>query len=94
MQRCALALPGGPWHFSFAWGQLENLSFFIETMCWVPMVSQAQSSGLLEHSLKIYGVTRKSCLNFITLTTKSPLLSDNRACLIEIYRGNCNKTQG
>ena len=28
MQRCALALPGGPWHFSFAWGQLENLSFF------------------------------------------------------------------
>ena len=46
MQGYALALPGGPWHFSFARGQLENLSFFIETMCWAPRVSQAQSSGL------------------------------------------------
>ena len=46
MQRYALALPGGPWHFIFAHGQLENLSFFLETMCWAPRISQAKSSGL------------------------------------------------
>ena len=56
MQGCALALPGGPWHFSFARGQLENLSFFIETMRRAPRVSQAQSSGLPSVFLGAYAL--------------------------------------
>ena len=35
-QGCALAEPGGPWHPTFAPGQLENLRFFIQIICWAP----------------------------------------------------------
>ena len=33
-QGCALAEPGGLWHLTFVLGQLENLCFFIEIICW------------------------------------------------------------
>ena len=36
IQGCTLAEPGGPWHPTFALGQLENLSFFIQIICWAP----------------------------------------------------------
>ena len=32
----APAEPGGPWSLTFALGQLENLRFFIQIICWVP----------------------------------------------------------
>ena len=35
-QGCALAEPGGPWRLAFAPGQLENLRFFIQIICWAP----------------------------------------------------------
>ena len=56
MQGCAVALPGGPWHFTFARWQLENLRFFRETMCREPRVSQAQSSGLPSVFLGAYAL--------------------------------------
>jgi len=36
MQGCALAQPGGPWQPTFAPGQLENLRFLIQIICWAP----------------------------------------------------------
>ena len=36
VQGCALAEPGGPWRLTFALGQLENLRFFIQIICWAP----------------------------------------------------------
>ena len=36
LQGYALAKPSGPWHLTFALGQLENLSFFIQILCWAP----------------------------------------------------------
>ena len=35
-QGCAPAEPGGPWRLAFALGQLENLRFFTQIMCWAP----------------------------------------------------------
>ena len=35
-QGCALVEPGGPWRLTFALGQLENLRFFIQIICWAP----------------------------------------------------------
>ena len=35
-QGCALAEPGGPWCLTFVLGRLENLSFFIQIICWAP----------------------------------------------------------
>ena len=35
-QGCALAEPSGPWHLTYALGQLENLRFFIRIICWAP----------------------------------------------------------
>ena len=37
-QSCALyvAGPSGPWRLTFASGELENLSFPLEIICWVP----------------------------------------------------------
>ena len=35
-QGCALAEPSGPWCLTFALGQLENLSFFIQIIFWAP----------------------------------------------------------
>ena len=46
MQACALAEPGGPWRLLFALGQLENLRFFIQIICWAPCILQVQSTGL------------------------------------------------
>ena len=46
LQGCALAEPGGPWRLTFVLGRLENLSFFIEIICWAPWISQVQSTGL------------------------------------------------
>ena len=45
-QGCALAEPGGPWRLAFAPGQLENLRFFIQIICWAPLILQFQSIGL------------------------------------------------
>ena len=45
-QGCALAEPGGPWRLTFVLGRLENLSFFIEIICWAHWISQVQSTGL------------------------------------------------
>ena len=46
-QGCALAMSGGPWCLTFAPGQLENLSFFIEeVVCQAHWISEAQSIGL------------------------------------------------
>ena len=36
MQGCVLAEPGGPWRLTFALGRVENLSFFIQIICWAP----------------------------------------------------------
>ena len=36
IQGCALAEPGGPWRLTFALGRVENLSFFIQIICWAP----------------------------------------------------------
>ena len=36
IQGCALAEPGGPWRLTFALGWLENLTFFIQIICWAP----------------------------------------------------------
>ena len=36
IQGCALAEPGGPWRLTFALGRLENLTFFIQIICWAP----------------------------------------------------------
>ena len=33
-QGCALAEPRGPWRLTFALGRLENLTFFIQIICW------------------------------------------------------------
>ena len=46
MQGCALAEPGGPWRLTFALGRLENLRFFIQIICWEPLILQFQSTGL------------------------------------------------
>ena len=45
-QGCALAEPGGIGRLIFALGWLENLSFFIQIICWAPKISQVQSTGL------------------------------------------------
>ena len=42
MQGCALAEPGGPLHRTCALGRLENLSFFIQIICWAPQILQDQ----------------------------------------------------
>ena len=39
-------LPVDPWHLTFVLGGLENLSFFIEIICWAHWISQVQSTGL------------------------------------------------
>ena len=36
IQGCALAVPGGPWHLTFALRWLENFRFFIQIICWAP----------------------------------------------------------
>ena len=35
-QGCALAEPSGPWHPNVALGRQDDLSFFIQIMCWAP----------------------------------------------------------
>ena len=35
-QGCALEEPGGPWHPTVALGRQEDLSFFIQIVCWAP----------------------------------------------------------
>ena len=37
---CALAEPSGSWRLTFAFGPLENLSFFTQIICWVPCILQ------------------------------------------------------
>ena len=36
--------PGGPWCLTFALGQLENLSFFIQIICWPHWILQFHST--------------------------------------------------
>ena len=45
-QGCTLAEYGGLWPLTFVLGQLENLCFFIEIICWAHWISQVQSTGL------------------------------------------------
>ena len=55
---CYLAEPSDLWCLTFALRWLENLSFFIQVICWAPQISQVQSIGpfqfFLEHSLTLY----------------------------------------
>ena len=51
-QGCALAEPSGPWRLTFAPGRLENLTFFIQIICWAPEILQVQSLGSLQFSLE------------------------------------------
>ena len=46
LQGCALAKPGGPCCQTFALGQLENLRFFVQIICWAPWILQVQCTGL------------------------------------------------
>ena len=46
LQGCALAKPGDPWCQTFALGQLENLRFFVQIICWAPWILQVQCTGL------------------------------------------------
>ena len=45
-QGCALAERGGLWRLTSSLGQLGNLSFFIQIICWAPQILQFQSTGL------------------------------------------------
>ena len=45
-QGCALAEPGGPWGLTFALGATRKSSFFIQIICWEPLILQFQSTGL------------------------------------------------
>ena len=45
-QACTLAEPGGLWHLTFTLGLLENLTMFMQIICWVHWISQVQSTGL------------------------------------------------
>ena len=42
----------GPWLLIFAPGWLENLSFFMQIICWAPWILQFQSIQALQFSLK------------------------------------------
>ena len=69
-QSCALyvAGPSGPWHLTFASGQLENLSFPLEIVRWVPWISQVESTGfcLAFHTLSLrYENKRRQNLEFL-----------------------------
>ena len=47
------AEPGGPWCRTFALGQLENLNFFIQIICWVPpRFYRFRALGSLQFSLE------------------------------------------
>ena len=83
LQGCAVAEPGGPWRLTFVLGGLENLSFFIEIICWEHWISQVQSAGLpsiflraqpccIPMSLIFFAVHNRSqllCIGWITLST-------------------------
>ena len=51
-QGCALAEPSGPWRLTFALGQLENLRFFIQIICWDPGFYSFRALGSLKFSLE------------------------------------------
>ena len=53
-QGCAVAEPGGLWRLTFVLGQLENLCFFIEIICWAHRISQVQSTGARLGSLQFF----------------------------------------
>ena len=63
-QGCALVEPSGPWCLTFVLGRLENLSFFIEIICWAPGFHKFRALGslqfFLEHSL---GNLHRSIIN-------------------------------
>ena len=44
---CARAVRCGPWWLTFALGQLENLSFFTEIICWAPWIIFSHVLGSL-----------------------------------------------
>ena len=44
---CVLAVPSGSWQLITTPGCLEDLTFFIDTRCCAPWISQVQSTGLL-----------------------------------------------
>ena len=46
-QSCVVVERSGSWCLTFALGWLENLSFFIQMMCWAPWILQVQCIGLL-----------------------------------------------
>ena len=60
VQGCALAESGGPWHLTFALGQLENLRFFIQIIYWDPRFYSFRALGSvqfsLEHSLDVANI--------------------------------------
>ena len=52
IQGFALAEPGFPWRPTFALGQLENLRFFIQIICWAPKFYRFRVLGSLQFSLE------------------------------------------
>ena len=46
MKGCSLVAPGDHWCLTFALGQTENLTFFIQIIYWAPQILQVQSNGL------------------------------------------------
>ena len=56
MQGCALVLPGGPWHFTFAREQLENLSFSEKPCAGHPGFHRLRALGSWSTALKFMGL--------------------------------------
>ena len=52
-QGCAPAEPSGSLRLTLALGQLENLTFFVQILCWTPWILQAQSTGLPSVFLRV-----------------------------------------
>ena len=54
LQGCALAEPGGPWCLTFALRRLENnLRFFIQIICWAPLILQFHGTRLPSIFLRV-----------------------------------------
>ena len=96
-QGCALAEPGGPWCLTFVPGRLENLSFFIEIICWAPWISLVQSTGLPSIFLRAQPWLLFIYYRFIyyrfTLLHYKQIMKWNKLTLATIRKKNNNKTK-
>ena len=53
LQGCTLAEPSDPWCLTFALGWLENLTFFIQIICWAPKILRASFHFLYSTALTL-----------------------------------------